>query len=120
LAIAAAKLGSSHVLGIDNDRIAIRVAKENAALNKVSVRFRVDLVEKVVIQRKYELVIANLFSELLIRNSKKLTSWMSCDGTLILSGVRLDQVSEVKKAFSQLTLKRERKAGKWCCLVFRR
>ncbi|MCC6906181.1 MAG: 50S ribosomal protein L11 methyltransferase, partial [Anaerolineae bacterium] len=41
LAIAAAKLGASHVLACDNDEVAVRVAQENAERNGVSDRVTV-------------------------------------------------------------------------------
>jgi ribosomal protein L11 methyltransferase len=42
LAVAAARLGASHVLALDTDPLAVRVARENVALNKVEDVIRVE------------------------------------------------------------------------------
>jgi len=120
LSIAAAKSGCLKVDAFDYDPTAIRVAKENNILNKLKIPFKVATLEKVRLRQKYDVVIANLFSELLIQNAKAISSWIQRQGHLIISGIRKNQQKEVKKAFSHLILTKERHANGWCCFVFRR
>jgi ribosomal protein L11 methyltransferase len=73
LALAARRFGAARVVGIDNDRVAISTAKENARLNKIrAVRFRVGDVRRGKLPRKIDIICANLFSELLIAILPKL------------------------------------------------
>jgi ribosomal protein L11 methyltransferase len=120
LAIASGTLGCKTIRGIDNDPIAIRVAKENSSLNQIrKIVFNTETIEKVRLKQKYEVVVANLFSELLVLNAKRIKSLVAPSGKIILSGVRSDQIREVKSAFRNLTLLKDRRSGKWCCFVYK-
>jgi ribosomal protein L11 methyltransferase len=106
IAIAARKLGCPKVDAFDFDPVAVRVARENALLN-----LGVD--RQLTIQRadvstwparsKYELVIANLFSGLLIDNAARISRCVGGKGELLLSGIRKDQAAGVLRAFRKLS-----------------
>ena len=63
--------GARHAFGLDNDPHAVRTARENARLNGISVRrvqfARADLATWRPGGRTWPVVVANLFSELLVR-----------------------------------------------------
>jgi ribosomal protein L11 methyltransferase len=118
LSLAAAKLGCSTIDAIDNDPTAIRVAKENSLLNKVKISFKTSSVSRISTKRHYEIVMANLYSELLIQNAEKISSYLKKGGKLILSGIRCEQKRKVKMAYAHLHLILEKSVLGWCCLIF--
>ena len=67
LALAARRLGANEVLGLDNDPGAVAHAQQNARLNRISrARFMAADLRRWKPSARYEVVTANLFSELLI------------------------------------------------------
>jgi ribosomal protein L11 methyltransferase len=116
LALAATRFGATHVIGIDNDPVAIATAKENARLNKVGdVGFRVGDVRRWRFPRNIDIVTANLFSELLIKILPKLKAarWM------ILSGILRNQERDVTRALRRhkIDIVQVRRCGKWVAIL---
>lgn len=116
LALAAECFGATRVVGIDSDPIAISTAKENARLNKIrDVQFRVGDVRRWKSPRNVGIVIANLFSELLIEILPKLKAarW------LILSGILREQERDVTRAFKRhkIDILQLRRRGKWVAIL---
>jgi ribosomal protein L11 methyltransferase len=116
LALATRLLGAKRVIGIDNDAVAIRVAKENARRNKIdNVRFKVADVRRLKFPRKIDIVTANLFSELLIEILPKIQH--AC--CLILSGVLREQERELTRALKRckIDIVDVRRRGKWIAIL---
>ena len=127
LTLAACLLGARRVIGIDNDPVAISTAKENARLNRIrAVQFRVSDVRrwrspsKSFLRRsgygdRVDIIIANLFSELLIEILPKLkvARWM------ILSGILRNQESDVTHALMRhkIDILQVRRRGKWVAIL---
>jgi len=99
LAIAAAKLGCGRVLGLDNDPQCITQARENAELNGVAgkVEWRSFDVMHDAVPGPYDVVCANLFSEMLIGVAPALAR--AAKLRLILSGIRETQMDGVADAY---------------------
>jgi ribosomal protein L11 methyltransferase len=119
LALAAKILGARRVVGIDNDPIAIRTAKQNARANKIrGVQFRVGDVRNWKSADEADIVTANLFSELLIEIMPKLKAarW------LILSGFLRNQESEIRRVLTRnkIDIIEARRRGKWVAILARR
>lgn len=120
LAIAARCLGAARVLAIDNDPIACAIAKRNARANGVSnIEFRMSDVLKLKITNKFDVIAANLFSEILIT---ALPSWSRClarGGLSILSGILRSQEKAVVSALRRngFALQELRRRGKWTALL---
>jgi ribosomal protein L11 methyltransferase len=121
LAIAAAKLGASHVDAFDLDPTAVRTAKQNAKLNELQTRIRFwkQDVLSFVPKHSYEIVTANLYSELLRQCAAPLGRALRKDGHLIISGLMRDQVDPIRKLLeakgTPVLLVRAR--GKWVTLL---
>ena len=118
LALAARLLGAKRVIALDNDPTAIRVAKENARLNKIdNVIFRVGDVRTWKFPRKIDMVAANLFSELLVEILPRLKAarW------LILSGLLREQERDVRRALmrKKIDIVEVRRRGKWVAILAR-
>ena len=128
LALAARKLGAAYALGLDNDRHAVRTARENAVLNEVTrgVKFgQADLLiswQAVDTTRSWAVITANLFSNLLVALMPSMARTLATDGYLILSGILASQADEVVAAAqgAGLEIQTRRKRGKWVALLARR
>jgi ribosomal protein L11 methyltransferase len=123
LAFAARVFGARKVEASDFDATAVRVAKENAAANKISgIRFiRSDLL-KWTAPRQWPVVLANVFSTTLIAAAPRIVGAVEKGGRLILSGVLRAQEGEVLAAFRTQGFRLERavRKGKWVTLLTRR
>lgn len=120
LALAARRFGAGQALGLDNDPRAIANARQNARLNRIGrVKFVIGDILRFKPAEKYEIVTANLFSELLIAALPILRRALRENGTLILSGILRGQFPSVLAALEagQLQLVKRRRRGKWIALV---
>ena len=117
LAIAGVKLGYSPVIAFDFDPDAVRVAKENAAANKVSLRVsRGDLTKlPVEVRCPFDVVCANLIYDLLIQERRRLLARLAPAGTLVLAGILKEQFPAVRRAYEEVGLKlvAQKLAGEW-------
>lgn len=119
LGIAAAKLGSSKVIGVDIDPVAVKVAKENTALNQVEdvVEIRQgDLLDKVTEQG--DIVVANIIADVIIELSKIIRKFLKKDGVFIASGIILDRLEDVKEACRRenIEILSIKELGEWAAL----
>ena len=116
LALAGRCFGAQDVLAIDNDVRAIVTAKENARANAIEgVRFVLgDVVQKAG-RKKFDVIAANLFSELLISALPFWKTRVQRHGLIILSGVLREQESELLRALrrNRFEIVRVRRRGKW-------
>ena len=123
LSIAAAKLGYAPVEALDFDPDAVRVAKENAAVNRV--RFSIsqeDLLELPLRPgKRFDIVCANLIYDLLIHQCRRILNRVAPDGMLVLAGILEGQFSEVRRTYEKagMRLAGKRLAGEWCSGSFR-
>lgn len=119
LGITAAKLGAKAVVGVDLDEVAVKVAKENIELNKMSDIVDVrhgDLLD--VVSGKGNIVVANIIADAIIYLSDIVISSMEEDGVFISSGIidyRIDDVIDALEAnFEIIEIKRD---GEWAAIV---
>jgi len=116
LALAARRMGAARCDAWDYDPACIRAVRENARLNGlrgVPAR-RVDVTAWTP-ARQWDLVTANLFSDLLVKVSPKIAAAVKPGGRLILSGMLAAQAAGTLAAFQALGVRFERvvKKGKW-------
>ena len=117
LAIAAEKLGASAVEAFDFDPVCIRVSKENAKANRCrKIAFSIADSRRVGVFQKADVILANLYSELLIASAPGLAKKLKPGGHFIFSGVLVSQAAEVSTALEKCGLGTPRliKRGKWC------
>jgi ribosomal protein L11 methyltransferase len=128
LSIAAAKLGAGSVLALDIDPEAVRVARENLALNQVSDKIRVEqgsLAEFLagefgIVQAPF--VVANILAGVITEFFERgLTRALTPDGWLILSGVLLTQTPEIRACLRWHGLKQlaQEQIDDWVCIIAR-
>jgi len=109
LAIAAAKLGFQPVHAVDFDPVAVRVTRDNARKNHVLEKIRISRGDvsklKTKPQKRFDVVCANLISDLLIAERNKITAQLNPGGILIAAGILKTEFSKVQKAFENCGLK---------------
>jgi ribosomal protein L11 methyltransferase len=118
LAIAAAKLGYHPVEALDFDRDAVRIARSNAARNRVrEVLFTIQDLSRLPTRPacRYHVVCANLISDLLLEEKARILARLSFGGTLVLAGILHSQFSVVRRAYESagLKLKKQRVENEW-------
>ena len=99
LAIVAAKLGAKRVEAVDFDPVAVRVARENVRQNGAEdvVRTeRSDLLKSVA--GKADLIIANIIADIIVRLFGEVKGSLAAGGTMLLSGIIEDRLSDVVEA----------------------
>lgn len=119
LAIAAAKLGYAPVQAVECDPEALRIARRNAAQNQVQRLLRLRRLEVAQLSsrpvRRFDLVCANLTSDLLLAHRQHLVTQLSGNGRLVLAGILERQFAEVHRAYRQsgMRLVARRIVGEW-------
>lgn len=120
LAIAASCLGALQVIAIENDPLACAIARRNAEANGVqNIEFRTGDVLKQKFLGKFDIIAANLYSEILIAALPALRRLLAAHGCLILSGILRSQEPTIitalgRNAFAMHETKRH---GKWIALL---
>ena len=120
LALAARRLGAKRVIAIDNDPWAISTAKGNARANNIEkVTFRVADARRWRPPGKIEVIVANLFSELLVETLPMIRKYAAPSSRLILSGILRRQEAEVILALknNEFRVKEVRWRGKWIAIL---
>jgi ribosomal protein L11 methyltransferase len=122
LGIGAIKLGIPSVTGIDIDPEAVKVAAENAAVNGVTGKMAVSTTPLELIDGIFELVVANILAEDLVRMAPLLVERTTPGGFLILSGILTEKEPLVNTGFASFDLAPlpPAREGEWSCLVYHR
>lgn len=103
LGIAAAKLGAADVLGIDVDPVAVRVARDNAALNGVTAFLRIEegTLESVSpVAAGWDRVVVNILAGVIIDLAPRLARCLAPGGVLVASGIIDDSAPTVATALT--------------------
>ena len=122
LAIGAALLGSSDVLGVEIDEDAVRVASENILLNNVSDRVsavRGDLTEG--IDFKADIILANLMADLVMKLAEDAAGHLKSGGAFISSGILTEKRDVVAEAIKNagFDIVEVAEDGEWCAIAAR-
>ncbi len=122
LAIAAWKMGTKDVVGVDIDPVAIDCARKNAGANGVEGRIDLRVGSLSRLRKKFDIVVANLLPQEILKLTRSLAGRIGPEGLLIVSGILRSQKKEIAAAFADEGLKvwRSRELKGWACLIFRR
>ncbi|MBN1382986.1 MAG: 50S ribosomal protein L11 methyltransferase [Deltaproteobacteria bacterium] len=122
LGIASAKLGADRVICVDIDKKAIAIARENAKINEVQTRIRFINRDVATVDEPFDLIIANLTANLLVKLHKHLISLLEQDGHLILSGIIEQDKPEIEKHYytGALELQRIITEKEWVCYILKK
>ena len=122
LAIAAAKLGGARIVGLDIDPRAVEVARENVQLNGAADRVELGTTPLTEVNGQFDVVLANILAEELVRLATPLIDRLVPGGTLVLSGILTEREEFVRTGFADhgVTLLTTTRHAEWSCLCYRR
>jgi ribosomal protein L11 methyltransferase len=102
LAVSAVRFGLGPVVGFDNDPVAVRVSRENAALNEVGdrVEFFFSDLGVGLAGRQAGLVLANIHTDVLRQFSQELLGAVAPGGWLSLSGILATEHAALREDFA--------------------
>ncbi len=117
LAIAAAKLGATPVTASDIDPLAVRIARENGAVNGVTLDITEALPEGI-----FDVVVANILADVIIGMGPELWGLTRPGGALIASGIIDTRGEDVRRELEALGFHAldVRHQGEWVALVLAR
>ena len=123
LSVAALLLGASEAVGVDIDELAVKTARENAALNHVENRFTAlcgDLTAGV--EGRFRVVVANIVADVILRLTGEIDAFLEKDAVYLMSGIIDTRAEEVKAALNRAGFARleEREAKGWVALAARK
>lgn len=119
LGIAAAKLGAASITAVENDPVALAVAKKNARINKVS--SRITFRKTVPSHTPFRWVTANLTAPVLISLVDRLSRSIRPAGKLVLSGMLSSEAFPVVQFYREkFTLLKKMRRGEWVTLLLER
>ena len=125
LAIALAKACHQPVLASDIDAVSVKVASENAALNRVANWLQIveaDGMHHPAIRDNapFDLIVANILAGPLMQMAGEIGGQLAAGGSLILSGILDEQADRVVAAYIARGLKLQRSASRegWTTLTF--
>jgi ribosomal protein L11 methyltransferase len=121
LAMAASLLGAGRVLALDIDPDAVEVARENLAINGLAEKVVCDTIPLESVAEGFDVILANILAEELVRLAPSLASRLNPDGVLILSGILAEKEELVRSGFApqQLQFVETVSAGEWVAMLYR-
>jgi len=100
IAITAKLLGYDRVEGIDMDPDAVRIALKNATLNSIpDISFHSCSIDGLDRKLPYDVVVANIQTDVLRDFSEKILNLIRSKGILILSGILTEEVNELARHY---------------------
>lgn len=119
LGIATLLLGAKDAVGVDIDEVAVRTAKENAAINGVGDKFTAicgSFTDKV--EGKYDIVLANIVADAIMFLSEGVKDFMKDDAVYVMSGIIDTRAEEVKMSVSRhFDIIEEHLENGWACFA---
>ena len=123
LAMAAARVWSGQVLATDIDRVAVDVAEANLQANGMA--GQITCLEaagldhpEIKVAAPFDLIFANILKPPLLALAQDIADACDAGGTIILSGLLIEQGEEVQQAYEQVgfALSQRRDIGEWTAL----
>jgi ribosomal protein L11 methyltransferase len=102
LAIAALKLGAAHAVCVDIDAQAVETARGNCRQNEVDGRVaHVTGTLDAVTANDFDVILANIYGDILLALAQSLAARLKAGGTLLLSGILWEDNFDVRQAYEQ-------------------
>lgn len=121
LAIALAKLGAKKVWAIDNDPVALDVARENLRNNDAADRVHLTGTMPSGVRKRFSIVVANLTAETIMELAGAIQGRVAPKGYLILSGILQPRANAVARRFcGKFRIVKRKRSREWVTLLLRR
>ncbi|HEY8390134.1 MAG TPA: 50S ribosomal protein L11 methyltransferase [Clostridia bacterium] len=121
LGIAALKLGAKYAVLIDTDESAVKVTKDNLALNNISA-YQADAIwgtlEKA--KDKADIILANITAGILVSLKDLFYQYLNENGILILSGIIDSYTKDIENAFQNFSLISHVSMDCWHCYMYKK
>ncbi len=122
LAISAVKLGARCVVAVDIDERSVKVAKENAIINRVDDKINLicsDLFT--AIKDRYDLIICNILTKIILPLIPSIRDYINSDGILILSGIMDNEAVQIENKLDEekFTILEILKKDEWVAFLAR-
>ena len=122
LAIAAVKLGAESVLALDIDPIAIKAARSNVRANGLQSAIKVSRRELTAhrgARGSFDLVVANIYTKIILEMATELVAQATPEGVLALSGIMAERAPEVESRLTEegCSILRTGRDGDWAVIV---
>lgn len=124
LMITAARLGARYITGIDNDEVAIKVARKNLVKNEIKPGMfnllctTLDKTDKT----SYDFIAANIIAQVIVDILPRISMRMTPDTTTILSGIIKERQNDVLAALkaNHLCVIHEEHSDEWVALAVKK
>lgn len=122
LALACAEQYSCPIDAMDNDPVAIENAIDNINLNNKQSAIKAFVADAATLSGKYDLIMANIYAELLIKLVPQFQALLSPNGFTILSGIVKNLCPSVETAFKNagFCCLQTKEEGEWCSILLKR
>lgn len=122
LAMAAVRLGAGRVCAVDIDPQAVMVAQENLAINNLAEQVECSTTPLESLSGSFDVIMANILAEELVRLAPNLTERMAAGGKLVLSGILAEKEGFVRSGFKGQPLEyiETCREGDWVALLYRK
>jgi ribosomal protein L11 methyltransferase len=122
LAMAAARLGAGRVCAVDIDPEAVEVARENLAINGLVERIECSTTPLEALDGHFDVILANILAEELVRLAPQLAARLARGGVLILSGILAEKEAFVRSGFASqpLAYRETARQGEWVAMLYRK
>ncbi|MSP12005.1 MAG: 50S ribosomal protein L11 methyltransferase [Chloroflexi bacterium] len=122
LSIGAVKLGAATVVGLEIDRLAVRIGQENLVLSEVTEQAQIipgslqDLPQEM---GKFDLVLMNILAHIIVELAPQLHPFVAAGSHIIVSGIIFDREESVRQCFAQegITVLQRQQLGDWITLA---
>jgi ribosomal protein L11 methyltransferase len=101
LAIAAAKMGATEVVGVDIDPVALEVSNNNALKNSIAPAVFRTYLNDHILNIKADIMIANILANPLLELAPTLAGLLKPGGKIVLSGLLTEQAATIELRYSQ-------------------
>lgn len=92
--------------------------KENFQLNGIkTIHLYSDLSQ---VKGSFEVIVANILTPTIIHLKKQMTSLINEGGSIILSGITVEEGPRIEKAFSGFDLLEKNQKNEWVCFCYRK
>ena len=117
LSIAALMLGAQSVVGTDIDPQALTASRDNAQRNNIDDKdFTLYLAGEEPSDGKYDIVLANILAGPLVELAPMLSRYLKPGGVILLSGLLVEQQSDVLDAYDEVGFREFYTQEPWLCL----
>lgn len=110
LGIAAKKLGAECVVLVENDRLSLETAQENAQFNQVKVSLESSITK---LDQKFDFIIANILLNVLVDHAARLLELLTVGGEIVLSGILPEQYAAITRAYSGIEFQHKNCQAEW-------